>query len=117
MAQSIAPEQLARRWERLTKLNYPDLMKVVLGAGIELVIAERKQCASVVANQSDPNAELPRIHAIYGEEEAWRYVAHPALERLFDSLVELERRACLDDETATPQIQLSMNFGRETDAL
>lgn len=117
MAQSIAPEQLARRWKRLTKLAYADLMKHVIGAGIELVMNERKECASIVANQSDPNTELPRIHSIYGEEEAWRYVAHPALERLFDGLVELERRACLDDRTATPQIQLSFSFAERSDGL
>ncbi len=110
MAQSNAPEQLRRRWDRLSKVPAADLLKEVIAAGIELSMYERKLCASVVANQSDPNTELPRILAAYGEGEAWRYVAHPALENLFDGLVELERRTGAGDKSAAQPMQMSFGF-------
>lgn len=113
MAQPNTPAELLRRWDRLKKLDGPDLMKGVIAAGIELAVYERKLCASLVANQSDPRTELPRILAAYGEEEAWRYMAHPALERLFDVLAELERRAVADDKTAPREMQMAFSFGDE----
>lgn len=110
MAQSNTPEQLRRRWDRLAKMPAADLIKEVIASGIELSMYERRLCASVVANQSDPNTELPRILAAYGEVEAWRYVAHPAQERLFDGLVELERRTGADDKTTAQPMQMSFGF-------
>ena len=88
---SSGAAHIAARKARLIDLDDAALTGHMLAAAIEVAMAERASCA-VRINQLS-REELNKVLKTYPQDEAWRWCATDALQRLVDGIAALERRA------------------------